>query len=44
MMLWEQGRVQLDDPVGKFIPSWRDQRVFVGATIRRGKRRRSNAP
>ena len=30
MMLWEQGRVQLDDPVGKFIPSWRDQRVFVG--------------
>ena len=30
MMLWEQGRLQLDDPVGKFIPSWRDQRVFVG--------------
>jgi len=30
MMLWEQGRFQLDDPVGKFIPSWRDQRVFVG--------------
>ena len=30
MMLWEQGRLQLDDPVHKFIPSWRDQRVFVG--------------
>ena len=30
MMLWEQGRVQLDDPVGKFIPSWRDQRIFAG--------------
>ena len=30
MMLWEQGRFQLDDPVHKFIPSWRDQRVFVG--------------
>ena len=30
MLLWEQGRFQLDDPVGKFIPSWRDQRVFVG--------------
>jgi CubicO group peptidase (beta-lactamase class C family) len=29
MMLWEQGRFQLDDPVHKFIPSWRDQRVFV---------------
>jgi len=30
MMLWEEGRFQLDDPVRKFIPSWRDQRVFVG--------------
>jgi CubicO group peptidase (beta-lactamase class C family) len=30
MMLWEQGRFQLDDPVSKFIPSWKDQRVFVG--------------
>jgi CubicO group peptidase (beta-lactamase class C family) len=30
MMLWEQGLFQLDDPVHKFIPSWKDQRVFVG--------------
>jgi CubicO group peptidase (beta-lactamase class C family) len=30
MMLWEQGRFQLDDPVSKFIPSWKEQRVFVG--------------
>jgi CubicO group peptidase (beta-lactamase class C family) len=30
MRLWEQARVQLDDPVSKFIPSWKDQRVFVG--------------
>jgi CubicO group peptidase (beta-lactamase class C family) len=30
MMLWEHGRFQLDDPVSKFIPSWKDQRVFVG--------------
>ena len=29
MMLYEQGRFQLDDPVHKFIPSWRDQRVFA---------------
>src|SRR5262249_54708707 len=29
MMLYEQGRFQLDDPVHKFIPSWRDQKVFV---------------
>ena len=30
MMLWEQGRFQLDDPVHKFIPAWREQRVFAG--------------
>jgi CubicO group peptidase (beta-lactamase class C family) len=30
MMLHEQGLVQLDDPVHKFIPSWRDLSVFVG--------------
>src|SRR5688500_4408898 len=30
MMLWEQGRLQLDDPVHMFTPAWRDQRVFVG--------------
>ena len=30
MMLYEQGRFQLDDPVHAFIPSWKDLRVFVG--------------
>jgi CubicO group peptidase (beta-lactamase class C family) len=30
MMLYEQGRFQLDDPVHRFIPSWKDQRVFIG--------------
>jgi CubicO group peptidase (beta-lactamase class C family) len=30
MMLCEQGRCQLDDPVERFIPSWRDRRVFQG--------------
>ena len=29
MMLYEQGRFQLDDPVHRFIPSWRDLRVFA---------------
>jgi CubicO group peptidase (beta-lactamase class C family) len=29
MMLYEQGRFQLDDPVHLFIPSWTDLRVFV---------------
>ena len=30
MMLYEQGRFQLDDPVHRFIPSWKDLRVFAG--------------
>ena len=29
MMLYEQGRFQLNDPVAKFIPSWRDLGVYV---------------
>src|SRR5499426_1752166 len=30
MMLYEEGRFQLDDPVHRFIPSWQNQRVCVG--------------
>ncbi len=30
MMLYEQGRFQLDDPVHKFIPSWRNLAVYAG--------------
>lgn len=30
MMLHEHGLFRLDDPVHRFIPSWRDLRVFVG--------------
>ena len=29
MMLMEEGRFQLTDPVYKFIPSWREHRVWV---------------
>jgi CubicO group peptidase (beta-lactamase class C family) len=29
MMLYEQGLFQLDDPVHKFIPAWKNPRVFV---------------
>ncbi|MEI8239673.1 MAG: serine hydrolase domain-containing protein [Actinomycetota bacterium] len=29
MTLLEQGRFQLDEPVAKYFPSWRDQRVYV---------------
>jgi CubicO group peptidase (beta-lactamase class C family) len=30
MMLYEQGRFQLDDPVHRFIPSWKSLGVFAG--------------
>ncbi|MGI9316498.1 MAG: serine hydrolase domain-containing protein [bacterium] len=29
MQLFEQGRFQLDDPVSRFIPSWKNLKVFV---------------
>ncbi|MBA59145.1 MAG: serine hydrolase [Gammaproteobacteria bacterium] len=29
MMLFEEGRFQLSDPVHRFIPSWKNQRVWV---------------
>ena len=29
MSLYEQGHFQLNDPVGRFIPSWRDMKVGV---------------
>ncbi len=30
MMLYEEGRFQLDDPIAKFIPSFANMRVFTG--------------
>jgi CubicO group peptidase (beta-lactamase class C family) len=35
MMLYEEGRFQLDDPIERFIPAFKDQRVFTGYS--RGK-------
>ena len=29
MMLYEQGKLQLDDPVHRFIPAWKNLQVFV---------------
>lgn len=29
MMLYERGLFQINDPVSKFIPSWKDKRVYV---------------
>ena len=30
MMLYEQGRFQLDDPVARYIPGWKNLKVFAG--------------
>ena len=35
MMLYEEGRFQLDDPISKFIPAFANTRVYVGGS--RGK-------
>ena len=32
MMLYEEGRFQLDDPISKFIPGFANQRVFTGGS------------
>lgn len=31
MILWEEGRFKLDDPVSNYLPSFKNQRVFSGA-------------
>ena len=36
MMLVEAGRIQLDDPVHRYIPAWRDLRVYRGGTLKTG--------
>ena len=41
MQLYEQGRFQLNDPVHRVIPSWRDHRVFVSGE---GERMETRAP
>ena len=33
MMLWEEGLFELHDPVHKFIPAFRDQKVFRSGTL-----------
>jgi len=35
MMLYEEGRFQLDDPISRFIPAFKDPRVYAGGS--RGK-------
>lgn len=33
MTLFEQGRFQLNDPVSRFIPEWRDHKVWVSGDV-----------
>lgn len=34
MMLWEEGKFQLDDPVAKYLPEFADQKVYDSAESR----------
>jgi len=43
MMLYEQGRFQLEEPVHRFIPSWKNLGVFVSGN-RSAPRRRPPPP
>ncbi|MCS6987708.1 MAG: beta-lactamase family protein [Sphingomonadaceae bacterium] len=36
MMLVEEGRIALDDPVDRHIPEWTDLGVYVGGTLKTG--------
>lgn len=33
LMLWEEGRFEMHDPVHRYIPSFRDQKVFRSGTL-----------
>lgn len=35
MMLYEEGRFQLDDPIGRYLPVFSDMQVFTGGTARK---------
>ena len=44
MMLVEEGRVALDDPVHRYIPQWRDLGVYEGGFIGSFRTKRTSAP
>jgi CubicO group peptidase (beta-lactamase class C family) len=44
MMLVEEGKVALDDPVHRFIPQWRDLGVYDGGFLESFRTRRTSAP
>jgi CubicO group peptidase (beta-lactamase class C family) len=44
LMLMEQGKYQLDDPIAKYLPEMRDLRVFVGGTADKPELRKPIRP
>ena len=44
MMLVEEGRISLDDPVHRYIPQWRELGVYEGGFIGGFRTRRTSAP
>jgi len=44
MLLFEEGKFQLNDPVAKYIPSWADQQVWVEGSGNRMKTRAPKTP
>ena len=44
MMLVEEGKVGLDDPVHRFIPAWRDLGVYAGGFMETFRTKRSDRP
>ncbi len=44
MTLYERGLFQLDDPVARYIPQWRDLRVFAGGDANTYSVRRPDRP
>jgi CubicO group peptidase (beta-lactamase class C family) len=44
MMLVEEGRIALDDPVHRYIPQWRDLAVYEGGFIGSFRTKRTSAP
>jgi CubicO group peptidase (beta-lactamase class C family) len=44
MTLYEQGHFQLNDPVSRFIPEWKDQKVFVSGDAENMETKAPNRP
>lgn len=44
LMLVEDGRLNLDDPVAKYLPEFKEVKVWTGGTAERRNSKRSNGP